>query len=879
MTTLRVSRCTALCVLLFTLSVSSVWGQATQSGVSGEFHDQAGMTHAVPPGLDDTLQSTEGLIEPGPEIADERETDGASEAALEYALWEQLADLDIEQRANAVIGLELYRDAPAADRETAATIESLWNGGKYEPAIEALQVFENAGGQLGLGIDWQVPQPIFSRGLDVRLGGTRDTAQALSLDFDEQNGNLFSVIRWGSQTGTAAWTMNISTDDGATWSETYSWTSSVGIIDVVGAVVDDYVYVGYVAGDTYANDGRMRRCLVSTGAVDSGYGFYSVIDAGTNTIKDVAIATNAEDLDNRVYYLAIQSNGVLRYYWDVASDGTTFANGGSPAVANANFGLDATWDNNIFGSSCGDFLFVSYAGTDGDIHVLGRDETSWTDWNVENATGSYRTTAISAYADTIICAFEYPFDDGTGIRYRISYNCGDSWSPGSLAIPDGSTVFGYFEPDVDARNGNGTAIIYQAEAGVLDPMYYRTREGFAPGAWSDPGLFSDYDVFTGSDTVISYLPPLAGEIFSHGAIYISLDPDYRTPYFDRPGAGSSPCDDTTPPIIEIDEPLTLTCACDLVDIVGSVGDPDGTYAGDQLEYRRRNDAAWTVADTALGARSGVLYTWDTSALVQDFYYVRVVGINECALTASDSTFVYKSTTFGSLELRAPVDGEIYGGTVCVDGTAWSQSCFDHYTVDYSPAGAGTYSPVDPPSSPYTSTVINDPLASWDTLGAVPDGDYDIRLQGVTDCGDTATEVHTITVDNTSPVADISSPLPCEYVTGLVNIYGTAADANLSQWRLYYTGDGVSGWVTIGSGSSNVNNGLLGRWDTTGLPHCAYTLRLLVWDQAKVSCTTNTHRSEYLVSVNVGCPSDIDHDGDIDLSDLAELLAHYGETCP
>ena len=596
----------------------------------------------------------------------------------------------------------------------------------------------------------------------------------------------------------------------------------------------------------------------------------------------MAIATNADDYDNRVYYLAIQSNDVLRYYWDVADDGTTFVDGGSPTVANAEYGLDATWDYNVFGSTCGEFLFVSYSGNDGNIHVLGRNETTWTDWNVESGTGSYRTTAISAYADVIICAFEYPFTDGTGIKYRISRDCGTTWSPGSLAIPDGSTIFGYFEPDVDARSGNGTAIIYQAEAGELDPMYYRTRTGFSSGPWSDPSLFSDYDVYTGSDTAISYLPPLAGETFSHGAMYISLDPDFRTPYFDRPGGGSSPCDDTTPPIIEIDEPETLTCACNLVDIVGSVGDPDGTYVGDQLEYRRRNDAVWTVANTALGARSGLLYVWDTSALPQDFYYVRVVGINECALTGSDSTFVYKSTTFGSLELRAPADGVVYGGTVCVDGTAWSQSCFDHYTVDYRPSGAGAYAPVDPPASPYMSTVLNDPLASWNTASgptAVPDGDYDVRLQGVTDCGDTDTEVHTITVDNTAPLAEITSPIECDYVTGLVNVYGTASDANLSSWRLYYTGDGINGWMTIGSGSSNVHNGLLGRWDTNSLPHCAYTLRLLVWDQANVSCTNDSHRSEYLVSLNVGCPADLDDDGDIDLSDLAELLGHYGETCP
>ena len=773
-----------------------------------------------------------------------------------------------------MIELELGRDAIDADRETAAAIAALWNSGKYEPAIELLRSLESAGVRMGLGIAWEVPLPLSGgRGTDVRIGPARKGAETMSIDFDAENGNLFIVVMWDTH-----WTMNMSTDDGVTWAETFDYSGGASsIVDVDGAVVDDYIYVGYTY-DGAPSIGRMRRCLVSTGAVDAGYGFHNIIDAGANTIEEVAVMTNADDFDNRIYYCAIQSNDVLRYFWDVASDGTTFTDE-SPAAPSPEFGLDASWDNN---NTCTEFNYVSYSGNDGNIHVLGRTSVGWTDWTVESGTGSFRRTAISAYENTIICAFEYPYADGNGIRYRISYSCGTGWSPGSLAIPDGVTVFGYYEPDVDARDGDGTAMIYQAEAGLLDPMLYRTREGFAPGGWSDPTVFSDYDVYTGSETAMNHIPALAAETFSHGAMYISLDPDFRTPYYDRPGAAGAPCDDNTPPIVEIDLPTTLSCACDLVDITGSVSDPDGTYVGDRLEYRRRNVAAWTVADTAVGERAGLLYTWDTSLLVQDFYYVRVVGENECALTASDSTFVYKPTSFGNLDLRAPSDGGVYGGIICVDGTAWTQSCFDHYTVDYRTASVGPYAPVDPPASPYASSVINDPLASWNTVvgpSAVVDGDYDVRLEGVTDCGDIATEVHTITVDNTSPDAEITSPTPCEYVTGLVEVFGTADDANLDHWRLQYTGDGVSGWVTISSDVTPVVGALLGTWDTTGLPLCAYTLRLRVWDTANVSCSGDPHVSEYHVSVIVGCPTDVDDDGDTDLADLAELLGHYGESCP
>jgi len=98
--------------------------------------------------------------------------------------------------------------------------------------------------------------------------------------------------------------------------------------------------------------------------------------------------------------------------------------------------------------------------------------------------------------------------------------------------------------------------------------------------------------------------------------------------------------------------------------------------------------------------------------------------------------------------------------------------------------------------------------------------------------------------------------------------------------LQYTGGDASGWVTIASGSGAVIDDVLGYWDTSRLRLCAYALRLVVWDSAVPDCNhALRHRSEYATSVIVGCPGDINFDGMIDLTDLAELLAHYRESCP
>lgn len=857
-------------------------GQEDQSGASAGRRPEVGRLARVPVGFDDALTPIDVRAHPGSNAVGMCDTAAVGEPVdSRLALWQQLASLDQGQRANAEIELELGAGARDADRAAAARIADLWNSGAHDAALAQLRALENAGVSPALGITWRVPLAWGSdRMNDVRVGDTRTEAQAMNIDFDAQTGYVFAIVRWGSTTGTSAWTMNISTDGGITWSESYAYASSVGLIDVDCAVVDDYVYVAYVAGNA-ADEARMRRCLVSTGGIDGSYGFHVVFDAGANTVEEVALAANANDFDNRIYYAIIQSNDVLRYAHDVASDGTTF-NESSPVGANPEFGLDMTWDNGH--DTCTEFLYVSYAGNDGHIHVLGRSESAWTAWTVETGSGSFRTTAVSAYNGTIICAFEYPYTYGTGIRYRISYDCGASWSPGSLAVPDGATIFGYFKPDVDARSGHGTAIIYQAEAGELDPMYCRTRAGFAPGAWSDAALFSDHDVYTGSDTALGYLPPLAGEAFSYGALYLSLDPDFRTPYFDRPAASGAACGDTTPPAVSISAPAALACACDLVDIVGAVNDPDGTYVGDRLEVRQRGTSAWAVVDAATGARSGVLYTWNTAGLPQDFYDVRVVGQNECGLSNSDSVFIYKPTSFDTLELRTPVHGGVYGGSVSLDGTAASQSCFANYTVSYRPAAGGTYNPVDPLHPTYTSAVINDPLALWNTVAlGVPDGDYTLRVGGETTCGNAATETIVVTVDNTPPVAYLSAPASCAvFAPGTsVAIEGEVLDANLEAWTLAVTGGPYTDWHTIAGPTTSNASGVLLAWDTSGLPTCSYTIRLQALDKAVLSGEPSHRVVEAYTSIELHewASADLDGDGDVDIADLVQFQLTFTGPLP
>jgi hypothetical protein len=531
LTTRRSSLAGVLLVLLLVLSGGAVFAAERESGageVAGIATERPTATPVIPAGLDDMLQPLALSAEPGPEAADVSDAAQAPEITPGWrTLIERLRLLDSDQRARATIQLELQRTAGEAERSTAEAIETLWTAGETEEALEQLRSLEGAGVVVGLGIDWVgVNQARGTRAPDIRVGDPREGAQKMCLDFDAQNGNLFCVIRWGSTTATSAWTVNLSTDNGTTWTETYSFASSVGLIDVSAAVVDDYVYVAYIAGNA-TNEGRLRRCLVSTGGIDGAYGFQVIVDGGAVAVEEVALAANPDDFDNRIYYLAMLDDGAVQYFWDVASDGQTFSDGGSPPGPGASFSLDATYLHNL---SCGDFLAISYASTEGSIYVQLKDESEWTGAAVEPLAGSFRRTSISAYGSMIICAYEYPFTGGTGIRYAASYDCGGTWVNGNMAVPDGIFYYGYFEPAVVARGGYGTAIAYHGEAGDWDPAYYQVRHGYTPGPWTMRVDFNEFDAYTGSEMELIVMPPLNLGIWSLGGMYLVVT---RVPYFDR----------------------------------------------------------------------------------------------------------------------------------------------------------------------------------------------------------------------------------------------------------------------------------------------------------------------------------------------------------
>jgi hypothetical protein len=341
--------------------------------------------------------------------------------------------------------------------------------------------------------------------------------------------------------------------------------------------------------------------------------------------------------------------------------------------------------------------------------------------------------------------------------------------------------------------------------------------------------------------------------------------------------------DTTPPDAQITDPPEDSCLCSGLYVVSGIScDGDGHLYVDRLQYRALGAANWIqiqsdTLELPVCTVPSNLYTWNTVLVPHGEYELRLTSTNLCGCESVDEIRVWVDKLFGNVTIAEPSLNEFVGGeSVCISGTVADDPdrCFGNYTVQYRPASGGVYVNVMPGPANANAPVYGNALASWDTAppGAfVADGSYTIRVTGTDSCGNSASATRNVTIDNTPPVAIITSPSNCQSVQGIVQIIGTASDANLSSWTLDYTGGIANGWVPIAAGNMNVIEGALANWDTSGLARCCHTIRLRVNDKSTVNCHYGPNYSEYYVSVSVGSCCDINLDGFGDGADVQPFV--------
>jgi RHS repeat-associated protein len=151
----------------------------------------------------------------------------------------------------------------------------------------------------------------------------------------------------------------------------------------------------------------------------------------------------------------------------------------------------------------------------------------------------------------------------------------------------------------------------------------------------------------------------------------------------------------------------------------------------------------------------------------------------------------------------------------------------------------------------TTAPTGSPIALVVSLGPPP-GTLDLDLDGYTgnmgDCNDTDAAINpgaadpagdgidqncngvdSMAGDLALPTAAIASPSDLAEVTAPTNVVGTATDANFLRYTLQLGGVDEATLRTIGSGTTPVVNGVLGRIDPTLLENGLYRVRLIAED--------------------------------------------------
>lgn len=180
------------------------------------------------------------------------------------------------------------------------------------------------------------------------------------------------------------------------------------------------------------------------------------------------------------------------------------------------------------------------------------------------------------------------------------------------------------------------------------------------------------------------------------------------------------------------------------------------------------------------------------------------------------------------EIYSPQAGSYVSGTVNIIGTATGWN-FSTYEVDVLKSGT-----VESNLITSNTSVESGTLTSWNTTGK--NGEYTIRLKVFSTSGSSDETSADVFVDNTPPVASITTPTNGASVLNNVTINGTASDQYLHYYLLQYgMGSSPTSYHKISQSYTSVSSGALGTWETAGLSGI-YTIKLTAYDQVGAAST-------------------------------------------
>ncbi len=453
------------------------------AGISCLLLAAAGVSLAGPQrALSETKQATKIVSEPQPQ-------------------WRALSQMNPVDQQNANIEFETFdNDNPTLQLRLNEIAES-WNRGDVSSAIATVRSMEDTGNRFALGISWKSPPAIAK--INGAAIGTIGNASNPHLDGHNGTGNAFIALQ--DSDSSYRWRVYFSSDAGRNWVETYSWNSGVPIVDIGAAVVGDYFYVTYIPWGS-PGSARIRRCVASTGAVDSTFGpdgWLEVYDETAADVTEVELASNQEGNNNRLHLFSILSDGRLTYHYTTedGGDGDLAWTPLDPGVTDAAGNLHTANNDRKEPGSPGGHLFALYRNEDDHIKVfrwkpeLGSDISGIAPYFESDLD-------ISAFRDYVVIVHPYDTGTTTGLRCWTSDDAGDTWSYSFL---DSGGQGDVSQPKVTLRRGGGIVVAYQQDSWGDDLVFMRTR-GYSDLPWTDRVPATDVSLTIDTQMDLEALP-------------------------------------------------------------------------------------------------------------------------------------------------------------------------------------------------------------------------------------------------------------------------------------------------------------------------------------------------------------------------------------
>ncbi len=244
--------------------------------------------------------------------------------------------------------------------------------------------------------------------------------------------------------------------------------------------------------------------------------------------------------------------------------------------------------------------------------------------------------------------------------------------------------------------------------------------------------------------------------------------------------------DNTPPVVNIASPLDGSFAKRSVDITGSVSDV--------------NLLLYYLAIDDVNVSNLLPYTWNTLGYADGNHTLKLTAVDRAGNLAFEIVTVTVDNTPPRVEIRFPPDGAFVRGVVEI-----ILDVFDLFLDRFSLFINGV--------------LVSENQASfnWNT-SAYDDGAYVIELVATDKAGNVNRTSVNVTVDNTPPVVNITSPADGSFVRRNVTVDASVVEANLASLA-----------VRIDEGE--VSASLPYAWDTLSYPDGVHVVRVLVSDKS------------------------------------------------